>query len=224
MKVKYKDDIAVIGAGRFGQAVIEQLLKLNKNLILIDKVDDEVKKYSDDVDRIIILDAADKKALQASGIDQMETVVVTVTENVEIVGALLELGVKNIIARAKSKRYARVLKLIGVKVIIRPEYEAGIRTAIIAANNSFINYSDNIFELENNFVIGSTKIKNNELTNKPIRDLKLPDFGINIILIKRDGESHMATANGELKLGDTISIVGEISDVTNALELFNREN
>ncbi|RIV16662.1 potassium channel family protein [Mycoplasmopsis gallopavonis] len=223
MKVKYKNDIAVIGTGRFGSAVIDQLIKLGKNILVIDKNEEEAKNYSDEVQRVVIADAADMRALKGIRIDQMETVVVAVSDNIEIVAALLELNVKNIIARAKSERHARVLKQIGVSVIIRPEHEAGTRAALIAANNNFINYTENLFEFESNYVIGTTKLKNVDLTLRPIRELKLTEHGISIVLIKRNGSAHMATASGYLEINDSITIIGNISDVTTSLKWFNQE-
>ncbi|WP_036452905.1 potassium channel family protein [Mycoplasma buteonis] len=224
MKVKYKNDIAVIGTGRFGSAVIEQLIKLEKNILVIDKSEDDVRNYADEVQKVVIADAADMKALKAIRLDQMETVVVAVSDNIEIVAALLELNVKNIIARAKTERHARVLKQIGVNVIIRPEYESGTRAALIAANKNFIDFSEKLYELEPNFVIGTTTLKNIHLVDKPIRDLKLNERGINVVLIKRDNVPHMASANGVLKLEDNLTIFGNVADVTSALEWFNEIN
>ncbi|TNK95793.1 potassium transporter KtrA, partial [Mycoplasmopsis pullorum] len=173
MNLKHKEDICVIGTGRFGQAIIGQLLKMNKSVFVIDKIEENVKMYANEVERAVVADAADMKALEALKIYQMETVVVAVPDNIEIVAALLELGIKNIIARATSKRHARVLKQIGVNVIIRPESESGIRTALIAANDNFIKYSQNLLELGDNFVVGTTIIKNVELDGKMIRELAL---------------------------------------------------
>ncbi|WP_426461578.1 potassium channel family protein [Mycoplasma hafezii] len=221
MRTKNKNDIVVIGTGRFGSAVIEQLIKLEKNILVIDKNEEDVRPYVDEVQKAVVADAADMKALKAIRIDQFETVVVAVSDNIEIVAALLELNVKNIIARAKSERHARVLKQIGVNVIIRPEYESGTRAALIAANNNFINYTEKLYELEPNFVIGTTKLKNDDLIGKPIRDLKLTDRGITIVLIKRNNVPQMVTANGKLEMDDTVTIFGHVSDVTVALQWFN---
>nr|WP_318029006.1 NAD-binding protein [Mycoplasmopsis bovis] len=89
----------------------------------------------------------------------MDTVVVAVSDNIEIVAALLELNVKNLIVRAKSKTHARVLKQIGANVIIQPEYEAGVRTALIAANPNFMRFSQNLQEIGDNFVMGTNLLK-----------------------------------------------------------------
>nr|WP_318025596.1 TrkA family potassium uptake protein [Mycoplasmopsis pullorum] len=221
MNLKHKEDICVIGTGRFGQAIIGQLLKMNKSVFVIDKIEENVKMYANEVERAVVADAADMKALEALKIYQMETVVVAVPDNIEIVAALLELGIKNIIARATSKRHARVLKQIGVNVIIRPESESGIRTALIAANDNFIKYSQNLLELGDNFVVGTTIIKNVELDGKMIRELALNNKGVTIILIKRNEKSMRAQGDTKIFLDDLVSLVGKVEDVTNVLGLFN---
>nr|WP_318025755.1 TrkA family potassium uptake protein [Mycoplasmopsis pullorum] len=221
MNLKHKEDICVIGTGRFGQAIIGQLLKMNKSVFVIDKIEENVKMYANEVERAVVADAADMKALEALKIYQMETVVVAVPDNIEIVAALLELGIKNIIARATSKRHARVLKQIGVNVIIRPESESGIRTALIAANDNFIKYSQNLLELGDNFVVGTTIIKNVELDGKMIRELALNNKAVTIILIKRNEKSMRAQGDTKIFLDDLVSLVGKVEDVTNVLGLFN---
>ncbi|MEA4134363.1 TrkA family potassium uptake protein [Mycoplasma sp. 2045] len=223
MKLKYENEIVVIGTGRFGQAVIDQLIKLKKDVVILDKDDENAKLYADEVDKIIIGDAADTRTLQAIGIDQMETVVVAVSDNIEIVAALLELKVKNIIARASTKRHARVLKQIGVNVIIRPEFESGTRTALIAANKNFIRYSETLQEIGGNFVVGSTKIKNQNLFNKQVKEIGLNEKSITIVLIQSaDKVFKLATGDVTLHKDDNITIIGEIGDVTTALEWFNK--
>ncbi|MFV8413917.1 potassium channel family protein [Mycoplasma sp. Z331B] len=221
MKLNYKNDIVVIGTGRFGQAVIEQLIKMEKSVFVLDKDPESAKLFADEVDRIVIGDAADTRTLKSLGIDQAGTVVVAVSDNIEIVAALLELKVKNIIARATSKRHARVLKQIGVDVIIRPEYESGIRAALIATNNNFIRYSQNLQEIGGNFVIGSTKVNNSELENKQIKDLHLSQMGITIVLIKTGNTFKRATGDTIIQKDDIITIIGEVGNVTNALEWLN---
>ncbi|QZE12281.1 TrkA family potassium uptake protein [Mycoplasma sp. Ms02] len=218
MNIKNKNDICVIGNGRFGQAVIDQLLKMNKSLFIIDKDPETAKMYAKEVERIVITDAADIKALKEIKIDQMETVVVAAPDNIEIIASLLELKIKNIIARATSEKHALVLKQIGVKVIIRPEYESGIRTALIAANNSFISYSENIQEIDADFVVGNVEIKNAEIHNKMIKNLDLNQKGITIILVKRRDVVMRAFGDFELQVGDKISIVGKVKDVTEGME------
>ncbi len=219
---KKKDDICVIGAGRFGSAVIGQLSKMNCSILLIDKDEESLKNFSDMVQKIVIADAADMRALKALNVQEIDTVVVAVPENIEIVATLLELKVKNIIARATSKRHARVLQQIGVNVIIRPEYEAGVRTALLAANPNFIKYSANLKEIGDGFVMGTTLLTNPKLIDKEIKNLNFYDSGISIVLIKRGAENILPNGLTVLKEGDLITILGKVEDVTQAFGLLNK--
>ncbi|WP_027120613.1 potassium channel family protein [Mycoplasmopsis lipofaciens] len=223
MRKKNNEDICVIGANRFGGAVIGQLSKMNRSLLIIDKDEEVLKTYTDIAQKIVIADAADMRALKALNIQDMDTVVVTVPNNIEIVAALLELKVKNIIARATSRRHARVLEQIGVNVIVRPEYEAGVRTALIAANPNFIKYSKNLQEIGDDFVMGTTLITNQTLVNKSIKDVNFHEYGISVVLIKRGVEIILPNGLTTLKYNDLLTILGKVEDVTHAFGILNKQ-
>ncbi|KKB27001.1 Potassium uptake protein, integral membrane component, KtrA [Mycoplasmopsis meleagridis] len=220
---KKNEDICVIGAGRFGSAVISQLIKMDSSIMIIDKNEEVLKNYTNQVEKIVIGDAADIKTLKALNIKNMDTVVVSISDNIEIVASLLELKVSNIIARATSKRHALVLKQIGVNVIIQPEYEAGIRTAILAANSNFIKYSKNLQEIANGFVMGTTYVTNNQILNKEIKDLKFNDLGISVVLIKRETQFILPNGFTTILPNDLLTIIGKVSDVNNAISIFNEK-
>lgn len=216
-----RNNVCVIGTGRFGTAVIEQLVEEDHSVLAIDLDEKSLSKIASPLVSTAIIDAADLKALQALGVQEIETIIVALSNNIEIVAALLELNVKHIIARASSKRHARVLRQIGVDVIVRPEQESGTRTAIIAMNSNFIKFSKSLTELGDGFVIGSSILINEKYINIPIRDLALPKTGITLILIKRNNETFLPTGAIQLNLGDTLTVVGKIKDVTNFFGLIN---
>ncbi|WP_029513024.1 potassium channel family protein [Mycoplasmopsis iners] len=222
MRKKKNEDICVIGAGRFGSAVISQLAKTECSLMLIDKSEDHLKSYVDVAEKIVIADAADIKALKALNVQDMDTVVVAVSDNIEIVASLLELKVSNIIARATSKRHALVLKQIGVNVIIQPEYEAGIRTALLATNTNFLKYSKDLQEIGDGFVMGTTLITNEDLLGKAIKDLKFNELGISIVLIKRGSEFILPNGFSVLEKDDLLTILGKVADVNHAISELNK--
>ncbi|MEA4115496.1 TrkA family potassium uptake protein [Mycoplasma sp. 744] len=217
------ENICVIGAGRFGSAVIAQLNKMNCSLMLIDKSEEHLKTFSDSIENIAIADAADIKALRALNIKDIDTVVVAVSDNIEIVASLLELKVKNIIARATSKRHALVLKQIGVNIIIQPEYEAGIRTALLAANTNFIKYSKDLQEIGNGFVMGTTYVINEKVLNKEIKDIKLNELGVSIVLIKRGPQFILPNGFTKIHVDDLLTIIGKVDDVNQAIRIFNKK-
>ncbi len=87
------------------------------------------------------------------------------------------------------KPIARVLKQIGANVIIQPEYEAGVRTALIAANPNFMRFSQNLQEIGDNFVMGTTSLNSQFFEGKPIKEIKFRDLGVSVVLIKRGARS-----------------------------------
>ncbi|WP_322959066.1 TrkA family potassium uptake protein [Mycoplasmopsis cynos] len=223
MKVKFLEDIAVIGAGRFGQAVVDQLLKLGKTVTFIDKDEEKIKSYKDDIENLIVGDAADIKLLKANKFERFGTIVVAAPENIEIVAALLEIKANNIIARATNLRHARVLRQIGVDTIVSPEYEAGKRTALIAANSSFVKYSENLQEVGDDFVIGTTIVKNFSLDNKLVKDIDFNSRGVTLVLIKSKGISIRPTGMSKIYYNDILTFIGEISDVNSTFEWLNKD-
>ncbi|AKF41009.1 potassium uptake protein [Mycoplasmopsis canis UFG4] len=224
MKVRYTNDIAVIGSGRFGQSVVDQLLKLGKTITLIDKDEENLRSYKEDIENLIIGDAADIKLLKANKLDKIGTIVVAVPENIEIVAALLEIKAQNIIARATSIRHARVLRQIGVETIVSPEYETGKRTALIAANKSFVRYSENLQEIGDDFVIGTTVIQNKSLDNKVLKDIDFNKRGVTLVLIKSKGKSIRPNGLSKIHHNDIVTLIGEIADVNAAFEWLNQND
>lgn len=222
---KNKGNICVIGAGRFGSAVIDELINQNISVLVIDVEPKELLKYnSSPLVTTVIADASDIQALHALGISEIKTVIVGSPNNIEIVATLLELNIEHIIARASSSSHARVLKQIGVDLIIRPEIESGARTALIATNSNFIKFSKSLTELGNGFVIGSSQILNNNYINIQLKDLKLNNAGITLVLIKRGRDSFLPKADTKFQIGDELMVVGKINDITKFFGLLNQDN
>ncbi|WKX02732.1 potassium channel family protein [Candidatus Mycoplasma mahonii] len=216
-----KKDIAVIGVGKFGLSVVEQLVEMKKFVLAID-IDERKLIQPARIATTAIADAADIGALRELGIPKFKTIIVAAEDNIEIVAALSELGVKHIIAKAKSKRHERVLEQIGVDIIVRPEAEAGIRTALIATNANFIKYSSLLQEIGDGYAIGSTEVSDTSLTGTPVKDLHLQQ--VKIVSVKRGTRVHIVDGNFILQEGDIVTIVGKIVAITKAYQTFNDES
>lgn len=222
---KSKGNICVIGIGRFGSAIVDELIAQDIPALIIDENEKELTKYSNyPLITCIVADASDINVLQSLGVNEIETVIVAISNNIEIVAILLELNIQHIIARASSNRHARVLKQIGVDMIVRPEVETGIRTALIAANSNFIKFSKTLTELGNGFVIGSSHLLNNSFINKELRNLKFNKYGITLVIIKRGNETFLPSADSTFNIGDELVVVGKISNVTKFFGIINEKS
>ncbi|MBN3534404.1 potassium channel family protein [Mycoplasma procyoni] len=216
--------ICVIGAGRFGQAVISQLFKLNKQVIAIDKEEKNLTFVKDSTVATYVTDAADLKALEALGIGDIDTVIVALTDNIEIIAALLELGIKNIIARANNHRHARVLQKIGVHMIVRPEEEAGIRTALFATNKSFLKYTNDLQELGDGYVVGSATLTSSKLFGISLKKTNFTSLNVIVVMVKRKSNSFLPDGNFKLEKDDLVTFIGKVDDVISAFEMISDPN
>ena len=214
-----KKDLAVIGTGKFGFSVVKQLVEMNRFVLAIDKDEDKIA-HAARITKAVVADGTDIEALKDLGIAKFGTVIVGAAENnIEIVSALIELGVKHIIAKARSERHERVLAQIGVDIIVRPESEAGIRTALIATNPNFIKYSSSLQEIGDGHAIGSTEVSDINWLGIPLKELKFD--GVKIVSVKRGAKVHLPDGNFKFNGGDVVTIIGKIQKITKAFAALN---
>src|SRR4030042_4759056 len=128
-----KKHYAVMGRGRFGFSVAKTLAKYDAEVIAIDSEEKRVKKAADFVTYAVQLDAIDEKALRSVGVQNVDTAIVSIGENIEasilVVMLLKELAIRNIIAKAVTTLHGKVLENLGVKRIIFPERDMAVRVA-----------------------------------------------------------------------------------------------
>lgn len=121
--------IAVIGLGKFGFYVAKSLAKLNITVIAVDSDEEKVQEISRYVDNAFILNSTSKIALEEVGIYNLDTVIVSIGENIEssilTVMALKDLNNRNIIAKAINPTHGEILSKIGAFKVMYPEEIAG---------------------------------------------------------------------------------------------------
>lgn len=143
-----KKIFGVLGLGIFGRNVAKELSKFEQDVIAIDVNPSFVQNVSDVVKKAAVGDITDIDFLKALGINQCDTVVVATGNNLEssvlAVMHCKKLGVKNIIAKAKTKTYEEVLYGIGASKVIMPERDSGKRVAA----NMLRHHIENIVHLE----------------------------------------------------------------------------
>ena len=123
----------VIGTGRFGLAVAEELLSRGKYVIALDQDQQRLKPLYETDAEVFVVNDISKESLMDAGLQEADTVIVGIGKDVEssILAALnaLELGVKHVICKVISEDHAKILKKLGADVVF-PETEIGRRTAI----------------------------------------------------------------------------------------------
>jgi trk system potassium uptake protein TrkA len=180
-----KKHYVVIGLGRFGFSVAKTLAKYDAEVIAIDSQEERVKKAADFVTYAVQLDAIDEKALRSVGVQNVDTAIVSIGENIEasilVVMLLKELGIRNIIAKAVTTLHGKVLENLGVNRIIFPERDMAIRVAHSLIRPSVLEQ----LELSQEYSIVELPTPGN-LIGKTLKDTQLRTrYGVNLIAIKR---------------------------------------
>ncbi|TKX32259.1 potassium channel family protein [Campylobacter aviculae] len=121
----------VIGLGKFGSVVAEELITAGYTVIVADKDEEALKNISNPVNYAYILDSTNITALKEAGFHDVEVVIVSIGDNVEksilTLMALKDIGVNNIIAKATSNIHGQILSKLGATKVIYPEKESAKR-------------------------------------------------------------------------------------------------
>jgi trk system potassium uptake protein TrkA len=130
--------VLVIGLGRFGSALAEELWDTNAELIVVDKDPEAVDAHKSRASAAFVADASDPGVLENLGARDVDVAVVTPGEDFEgtvmCVSQLVQLGVKTIFARAANDRQAHVLRAVGASRALQVENEMGRRLAMQVLN------------------------------------------------------------------------------------------
>ncbi len=204
----------ILGAGRFGTSVALKLIDLGAEVMIVDRSDAVVQSLAPKVTYAIKADVTQEGALDALGLRNFDTAIVTIGENMQastlVTLMLKELGMKHIIAKAQDRLHAKVLYKIGADRVVFPEKEMGIR---IAKNLMASNIIDFIELSEGYSIVEFPALET--WVGKSILDLHVRrTYGLNIIAIKRGKEMKInLKPNYVIERGDVMIVVGNNQDL-----------
>ena len=105
-----KKQFAVFGLGSFGESIALELQKLGCEVVAVDKDMERVNGIADSVSYAMQADIGDPEFIRSLGTRNLDAVVIAEAESLEasIMAALecKEIGVPNVIAKAKNNRHA----------------------------------------------------------------------------------------------------------------------
>lgn len=211
-----KKSFAVIGLGRFGKSVCEELIKQGVDVLAIDISEDAIKEIQNVASHAMIVDASDEEVLINIGIKNIDHVVVAIGDNVQasILTTLLlkDLGVKEITVKAQSDYHAKVLEKIGADNIVHPEKDMGKRVAR-RITSRYSRYIIEFLELSDNYSLVEIRAVGSIIGTTLIEYDARNKYGINIAAIKRDGNVFVPDGHDEIKDGDMLLIVGSNKNI-----------
>ena len=216
-----KKSFAVIGLGQFGISVVEELVGNGADVIAIDTDEEAVKKVSSILPTVAVANATDEESLKELGIKDVDSAIVAFGSHIEssilTTVILKELGVKSIIVRVDDAYYLPIMKKLGATEVIMPQKAAGIALANRLGNEDFKDF----YKLDDKYSVVSIVI-NSAYVPQQLKDLGSKDkFGVNIVLINRNGRAFVPGGNDSLLPDDTIFVVGGTKEIRVFREAIN---
>jgi trk system potassium uptake protein TrkA len=219
-----KKSFAIIGVGRFGMALIEELASLDAEILVIDKNYDKIEKVAKLVTNAICLDSTDIEALKEVGITNYDTVVVATGINVDnsILTTLIlkDLGGKDVYGKVQSEYHAKVVEKLGVEEdhLVWPELATGRRLAKILVSGSFVDY----IELDQEYSFISTEATK-RLIGKNLLELEIRKrFSVNIVAVRRNHKIMIPSSTTPFEPDDEILLVGHNSSIEKFIQWLSK--
>ncbi len=206
--------VIVLGLGRFGYAVARSLVALGHEVLAVDEQAEIVQKYASDFTHVVTADTTDTEALRQIGAEQFEVAVVGIGTDIEAsvltVLGLLDLGVKEVWAKAISGKHAAILERVGATHVIRPESQMGKRVAHMVTGTM-----TDFIEFDEGFAIARTRAPE-RAQNKTLKDAALrAEFGITIVAVKAAGGHDFSYGQADtfISSGDELIVSGPTAKV-----------
>lgn len=187
---KYKSDkvsYAIVGLGRFGYALAQEMAELEADLLILDKDEEKVREIRDYTENALVIKNLDKSSLLETGIQNCDVAIVCIGEQMDIsiltTLNLVAMGIPEVIARATSTEHGQILEKLGAKVVY-PEYDMAARLAHKLEDADMPDFA----ELDEHINISKLTISY-EMEDKSIEEVDLRGkFGVNIIAIENEEE------------------------------------
>ena len=213
MNHKSTIEFGIIGLGRFGYAVAETLLKAGKDVLVIDRDENIIKKIRSLTENAFIVDQLNKESLEETGIQNCHTVVVCIGEKIEVsiltTLNVINMGVPKVIAKAISYEQGCVLEKIGAEVVY-PERDMGIRLGNKLLYSNLLDF----IQLRDDITISELKVTD-KISGQTISELNIRrKFNLNIIAIERDSITVVEiTPDCILNENDFVVVIGNKANI-----------
>ncbi len=208
-----KKQVCVIGIGRFGAAVAQELYQAGHDVLAIDTDEAKIQDLLGHVTYAVRADASNESVLKELDVADFDVAVVALgSENVQasilITVVLKSIGVPFVISRATNELHGATLERVGADRVVFPEMESARRTAHVGFTAGVIDY----MPIVPNF--GISKMRPPEqMHGRTLEEVGLggsPDeHGVSVLAIRRGRTSFLHPAKDEeIKPGDILIVAG----------------
>lgn len=213
-------NVLLIGLGRFGRTIAEELYNLGHQVMAVDKSEIAVNDVLPFVTSAQIGDSTNKDFLEGLGIDNYDVCIVTIKLNfqssLETTALLKDMGAQYVVSRAASDFHAKFLLRNGADKVVFPEKQMAKWTAVRYTSNHMLDY----VELDENHSIFELNIPEHWI-GKTVSQLDIrKKYNINILGLMVNGKLSASINPDTVFTSDTpVLVLGNYKDVQKCFKL-----
>lgn len=179
---------AVLGLGRYGRAVAEELVKNGAEVLAVDIDQNNVNNAIETLPLCKCADITEPEAVKRLGISNIDVVIIAMANSLEAsvmaVTLCKEAGVETVIVKCGNEMHQKILIRVGADKVIFPEKESGIRLAKNILSSGF----SEMIELSDDVSMVEIGVKA-EWVGKTLIELGLRQkYSINVVAIRQGTE------------------------------------
>lgn len=215
----------ICGAGQSGKYIIEEMIKMLKDFVVIEKNLDTAKNLGNQNTLYVHGDATHNSALQAAGIERARGLVTTLhsdAENLLVVFTAKRLNPKiRVISKAIEEESEQKIRMAGADSVVMPNFIGGLRMASELIRPSVVSFLDvmlrskeKTIRIDELFISDSSAYKNKTLRETEILSRK----DVTVVALRNDATDiyeFNPPADTVLSVGDTVILMGNIDAITN---------
>ncbi len=212
--------VLLIGLGRFGKHIAEELYKLNIEVMAVDRREELVNEILPIVTEARIGDSTNKEFLASLGVENYEVCIVTIADDfqssLETTSLLKELGAKLVVSRADRDVQEKFLLRNGADAVAYPEKQIAKWVAVTYTAEKILDY----IELDGDQAIFEVVIPGDWI-GKSVVELDIRrKYDVNIIAVKQNGKLNVSVTPDTILTADkTLLVIGEYKAVHKAFKV-----
>ena len=206
--------ILVIGIGRFGQHLCENLAKHDNQIMAVDISEEKLEPVLPYVVSAKIGDCTNEAVLKSLGIGNFDICFICIGNNfqnsLEVTSLIKEIGAKYVVSKANRDIHARLLLKNGADEVVYPDRDVTEKVAVRYSANNVFDYT----ELADGISIYEIKPLP-QWVGKSIKDSDIRRlYGISVIAVKSpDGHMRFMPGADHVIAGDThLMVIGKQED------------
>lgn len=206
---------AFIGLGKLALSMLENISRVTDQIVAVDKNPALIDRVKDMVKTAFVADAMEEGALERILPEALDVAVVDMADNLEaallVTHTLKRLGVPEIIVKTKTDESSEVLSIIGATRIVNSDREAAARIVPLILSTSLYNF----IPIGGDLVMAEVHVPDS-LQGLTIVDADLRrKFGVNVVAIHDENSTAYRNSDRDYKLtgSDLLLVAGTEKDV-----------